>query len=131
VLFLLGSALAGASQSMNQLIIFRGVQGLGSGVGIALIATLMADLFPPNERAKWGGLVGAVYGISSLLGSAVGGWLVEYGPLGRPMGCRLRRQSRLDRLRRRSSRSHGTPVVASAHRAFTRRQKRISKSFIH
>jgi len=81
LLFLLGSALAGASQSMNQLIIFRGVQGLGSGVGMALIATVMADLFPPDERAKWGGLLGAVYGISSLLGPAVGGWLAEHGPL--------------------------------------------------
>src|SRR3954451_25439460 len=53
VLFLLGSILAGTSQSMDQLIIFRGVQGLGSGIGMALVATVMADLFPPDERAKW------------------------------------------------------------------------------
>src|SRR5690348_13142016 len=46
VLFLLGSMLAGASQSMDQLIAFRAVQGLGSGVGIALIGTVMGDLFP-------------------------------------------------------------------------------------
>src|SRR5262245_37167083 len=43
VLFLLGSALAGAAQSMGQLIVFRGVQGLGAGIGIALIATVIAD----------------------------------------------------------------------------------------
>ena len=73
VLFLLGSMLAGASQTMNQLIIFRGLQGLGAGMGMALIATVMADLFPPEERAKWGGLFGAVYGISSLLGPSLGG----------------------------------------------------------
>jgi MFS family permease len=66
---------------MNQLIIFRGLQGLGAGMGMALIATVMADLFPPEERAKWGGLFGAVYGISSLLGPSLGGWLAEHGPL--------------------------------------------------
>jgi MFS family permease len=81
LLFLLGSALAGASQTMNQLIAFRGLQGLGAGIGMALIATVMADLFPPAERAKWMGLFGAVYGISSLLGPTFGGWLTEHGPL--------------------------------------------------
>src|SRR5579859_6317202 len=81
VLFLLGSMLAGASQSMDQLILFRAVQGLGSGIGIGLIATVMADLFPPAERAKMMGFYGAVYGISSLLGPTVGGWLAEHGPL--------------------------------------------------
>src|SRR5215216_7098944 len=81
VLFLLGSMLAGASQTMNQLIIFRGLQGLGAGMGIALISTVMADLFRPDERAKWMGAVGAVYGIASLLGPTLGGWLAEHGPL--------------------------------------------------
>src|SRR5258706_4254676 len=80
-LFLLGSILAGASQSMDQLIIFRAVQGLGSGIGIALIATIMADLFPPDQRAKWSGLFGLVYGVSNLLGPTIGGWLAEHGPL--------------------------------------------------
>jgi EmrB/QacA subfamily drug resistance transporter len=80
-IFLLGSMLAGAAQSMDQLIVFRGVQGLGAGIGMALIATVMADLFPPEERAKWTGLYGAVYGISSLLGPTLGGWLTEHGPL--------------------------------------------------
>src|ERR1700730_11900243 len=66
-LFLLGSILAGASQSMNELILFRGLQGLGAGIGMALIYTVIADLLLPAERAKWMGLFGAVYGISSLL----------------------------------------------------------------
>src|SRR3984893_2190584 len=65
-LFLLGSILAGTSQSMNQLIIFRAVQGLGAGIGMALVATVMADLFPPAERAKWMSLLGIVYGVSRL-----------------------------------------------------------------
>ena len=81
VLFLLGSMLAGASQTMDQLIIFRAIQGLGSGIGIALISTVMADLFPPDQRAKWSGLLGLVYGISTLFGPTIGGWLAEHGPL--------------------------------------------------
>jgi hypothetical protein len=62
ILFLLGSLLAGASQSMNQLIAFRALQGLGAGIGMALVATVIGDLFPPTERAKWMGLFGVVYG---------------------------------------------------------------------
>ncbi|GHO86643.1 MFS transporter [Dictyobacter formicarum] len=81
VLFLMGSVLAGAAQSMNQLIIFRGLQGLGAGIGMALVATVMADLFPPAERAKWSSLFGIVYGVSNLLGPTCGGWLAEHGPL--------------------------------------------------
>jgi EmrB/QacA subfamily drug resistance transporter len=81
MLFLSGSMLSGASQTMDQLIIFRALQGLGSGIGIALIGTVMADLFPPEQRAKWSGLFGLVYGVSSLLGPTIGGWLAEHGPL--------------------------------------------------
>jgi EmrB/QacA subfamily drug resistance transporter len=81
ILFLLGSMLSGAAQSMDQLILFRALQGLGSGIGIALIGTVMADLFPPEQRAKWSGLFGLVYGVSSLLGPTIGGWLAEHGPL--------------------------------------------------
>src|SRR5579863_9797390 len=71
LLFLLGSILAGVSQSMNQLIVFRGLQGLGAGIGMALVATVIGDLFPPDERAKWMSLFGIVYGISSLVGPTV------------------------------------------------------------
>lgn len=80
-LFLLGSILAGISGSMNQLILFRGVQGLGAGIGMALIATVFGDLFPPAERAKWMSLFGIVYGVSSLSGPTLGGWFAEHGPL--------------------------------------------------
>src|SRR6266567_7322221 len=62
--FLLGSLLAGISQTMDQLILFRGLQGLGAGIGMALIATVMADLFPPEQRAKMMGFYGLVYGVS-------------------------------------------------------------------
>lgn len=81
ILFLLGSMLAGASQSMDQLILFRGIQGLGAGIGIALVGTVMADLFPPAQRARAGSIFGIVYGFSNLLGPTIGGWLAEHGPL--------------------------------------------------
>jgi len=52
ILFLMGSLLAGAAQSMDQLIAFRALQGLGAGIGMALVATVFGDLFPPAERAS-------------------------------------------------------------------------------
>ncbi|MBF6592026.1 MAG: MFS transporter, partial [Ktedonobacterales bacterium] len=55
VIFLIGSALSGAAQTMNQLIIFRGIQGLGAGALMALIFTLVGDIFVPAERARWQG----------------------------------------------------------------------------
>ncbi len=81
VIFLAGSALSGASQTMTQLIIFRAVQGLGAGTGISLVFTAVADLFPPRERAKWVGVFSAVYGFSSVFGPTIGGWLSDNGPL--------------------------------------------------
>ncbi len=81
MIFLLGSALAGASQTMNQLIAFRALQGLGAGIGIALVFTVVADIFPPAERAKWQGIFGVVYGFSSVVGPTIGGWLTDHGPL--------------------------------------------------
>ncbi|HET8844346.1 MAG TPA: MDR family MFS transporter [Ktedonobacteraceae bacterium] len=80
-IFLLGSVLSGASQSMNQLIVFRCIQGLGAGIGIALVVTVVGDIFPPAERARWQGAFGAVYGISNLIGPTLGGWLADHGPL--------------------------------------------------
>src|SRR5258707_373608 len=81
VIFLLGSALSGASQTMNQLIAFRAIQGLGAGVGIALVFTVVGDIFPPAERARWQGIFSGVYGFSSVVGPTIGGWLADHGPL--------------------------------------------------
>src|SRR5438270_3011641 len=80
-IFLLGSALSGASQTMNQFIAFRALQGLGAGVGIALAFVVVADMFPPAERTKWQSLFGVVYGLSNLIGPTLGGWLTDHGPL--------------------------------------------------
>lgn len=81
VIFLVGSALAGASQTMNELIAFRAMQGLGAGIGIALVFTVVGDIFSPAERAKWQGIFGVVYGVSNLVGPTLGGWLTDHGPL--------------------------------------------------
>jgi len=80
-LFLGASFLSGAAQTMNQLIIFRALQGLGAGIGIALVMTIIGDIFPPAERAKWQGVVASAYGISNLIGPTLGGLLSDHGPL--------------------------------------------------
>src|SRR5207253_671583 len=70
VLFLIGSALAGLSQNMTQLIIFRGVQGLGAGGLIVLAQTIIGDIVSPRERGRYQGYFGAVFGLA-LLGVAL------------------------------------------------------------
>ncbi len=81
VTFLVGSAACGAAQTIQQLIAFRALQGLGAGVGISLVFTVVGDIFPPAERARWQGIFGAVYGLSSVFGPTLGGWLTDHGPL--------------------------------------------------
>ena len=81
LIFLLGSALSGAAQTMDQLIAFRAIQGLGAGTGIALVFTVVGDIFPPAERARWQGIFAGVYGFSSVVGPTIGGWLTDHGPL--------------------------------------------------
>ncbi|WP_165423073.1 MFS transporter [Ktedonosporobacter rubrisoli] len=81
ILFLLGSGLAGISQTMEQLILFRALQGLGTGIGIGLVAIVVGDIFPPEQRASRQGLLGIVFGISQLCGPTIGGWLTDHGPL--------------------------------------------------
>ncbi len=77
VIFLVGSALSGASQTMYQLIAFRGLQGLGGGVLMSLVFTLVGDIFTPAERARWQGLFTAVFGLASVIGPAAGGFITD------------------------------------------------------
>ncbi|TMC19723.1 MAG: MFS transporter, partial [Chloroflexi bacterium] len=56
IIFLIGSALAGTSQNMTQLIIYRGIQGLGAGGMMPIALAIIGDIFPPSERGKWQGL---------------------------------------------------------------------------
>src|SRR5438034_3374545 len=77
VIFLIGSALAGTSQNMTQLIIYRGIQGLGAGAMMPIALAIIGDIFPPAERGKWQGLIVAVFGLSSIIGPTLGGWITD------------------------------------------------------
>ncbi|EYB67310.1 EmrB/QacA family drug resistance transporter [Deinococcus phoenicis] len=87
VVFLLGSALSGLAGEpflgnflgggMNQLIAFRAVAGFGGAALFTTAFAILADMFPPAERAKFGGLFGAIFGLASVIGPAVGGFLTD------------------------------------------------------
>ncbi len=76
-LFLISSALAGLSQTMEQFILFRGLQGLGGGAIFPIALAVVADLYTPAERGKYLGLFGAVFGLSSLVGPGLGGFITD------------------------------------------------------
>src|SRR6266550_4728466 len=75
--FVAASALCGLSQDMNQLIVFRIVQGLFGGTLFASAFTVLGDIYTPAERARIQGLFGAVFGLSSIVGPVVGGFLTD------------------------------------------------------
>lgn len=75
--FVVGSLASGLSGDMGQLIASRALQGIGAGIITANAFTIIGDLFAARERAKWQGLFGAVFGLSSLIGPLLGGWLTE------------------------------------------------------
>lgn len=85
ILFVLASALCGAAgeiphlpgDGMTQLIIFRGIQGIGAGMAMGLMFTIIGDIFAPAERAKYQGLFAAVYGMASIVGPTIGGWITD------------------------------------------------------
>lgn len=76
--FVLGSALSGQSHTMTQLIIFRGIQGIGGGALMPIAIAIIGDIFPPSERGKWQGLLMAVFGFSSILGPWAGGAITDH-----------------------------------------------------
>jgi len=76
-LFLLGSVLAGVSQSMVELILFRALQGFGGGGLMVLAQAIIGDVVSPRERGKYQGIFGAVFGVASVVGPFVGGFLVD------------------------------------------------------
>jgi EmrB/QacA subfamily drug resistance transporter len=77
--FVAASALCGTSQNMVELVLFRALQGVFGGVLFASTFAVLADVFPPSQRAKMSGLFGAVFGLSSVVGPTLGGFLTD-GP---------------------------------------------------
>src|SRR5437764_13150191 len=67
VIFLVGSALAGTSQNMTQLIIYRGIQGLGAGAMMPIALAIIGDIFPPDERGKWSGMFTDVFVLATII----------------------------------------------------------------
>ena len=84
VLFVFASALCGAAgdlplpwDGMTQLIVFRGLKGVGAGMIMGLIFTIIGDIFPPAERGKYQGLFSGVWGLASIVGPTLGGWITD------------------------------------------------------
>lgn len=77
VFFVVGSTTCGLTTSMATLIAGRAIQGLGGGGLMVLAQAIIADIFPPRERGKYMGLMGAAFGVSAVLGPLLGGWFTD------------------------------------------------------
>src|SRR3989442_9214961 len=78
LIFLAGSMLAGLSQTMNQLIGFRALQGIGAGGLMVGAQAIIADIVPPRDRGRYMGLIGSVFAVASVAGPLLGGFFVDH-----------------------------------------------------
>ncbi|RLQ95212.1 MDR family MFS transporter [Falsibacillus albus] len=76
-IFTIGSFLSGFSNTIIQLIVFRGIQGFGAGMIMSTAFASIGDLFAPRERGRWQGLMSAVFGLASVFGPTLGGYIVD------------------------------------------------------
>jgi len=77
VLFGIGSAISGQAHTMMELVIARGFQGIGAGAMMSMPRATIGDIFDPKERGRWMGVMGAVFGVSSIIGPTIGGWITD------------------------------------------------------
>jgi EmrB/QacA subfamily drug resistance transporter len=77
IVFMASSALCGLANNMTELIIYRGIQGIGGGIMMPMAMIVIGDLFTGKERAKFQGVFGGIYGLASVIGPQVGGWIVD------------------------------------------------------
>ncbi len=78
VVFIIGSALAGWSRTMDELIAFRAIQGVGGGGLMIGVQAIIADIVPARERGRYMGLIGAVFGLASVAGPLLGGFFTDH-----------------------------------------------------
>ena len=77
IMFGIGSAISGQAHSMMELIWARAFQGIGAGAMMSMPRATVGDIFDPKERGKWMGIMGAVFGLSSIIGPTLGGWITD------------------------------------------------------
>ncbi|MDN3438498.1 MDR family MFS transporter [Planococcus sp. APC 3900] len=78
LVFMIGSVLCGTADTINELIIYRAIQGIGGGALMPIAFTIMFDVVPLKQRGKMSGMFGAVFGISSVFGPLLGAYITEY-----------------------------------------------------
>lgn len=78
IIFVIGAFLSGLSNNIFQMITYRGIQGLGGGILMSATVTAVGDLFAPRERAKWTGIMMAMFGFSSVIGPTLGGFMIDH-----------------------------------------------------
>ncbi|HUX22267.1 MAG TPA: MDR family MFS transporter [Spirochaetia bacterium] len=77
VMFMIGSAISGQAQTMMELIIARAIQGIGGGAMMSMPQATIGDIFNPKERGRWMGLIMSIFGLASIVGPFVGGWITD------------------------------------------------------